>query len=332
MGATFELISIDPELPEHPGPVSTASIHLPGAETRHWRSGNTTLKEEILPTIGGTVYCYDFQIEQSIQAHVKVNESFIQLYHMMEITGKGKLTQQGCAIDFALLNRRGVYLYTPADHYTVQLDKGRYLVYGFCFDPEVQIGKNSQLKTILKPLLDAYYHHGQHLVASIPFRAEENTRAKHHEIFEMLQEGKSSQAICFSKSLDDVFEISIKKLIPTFEMHHPSRIFIDSAREMIVQHFATKDEDIAIKQIAINLQCSSDYLHNLHTRHYGISLISYKQGIRLEKAKKLLEQNEKVAYVAICCGFKDQTSFCRFFKRETKRTPIAYQRDYTTKI
>ncbi|WP_400263296.1 helix-turn-helix transcriptional regulator [Sphingobacterium sp. SG20118] len=328
MGATFELISIGPELPEHSGPVSTASIHLPGAETRHWRSGNTTLQEEILPTIGGTVYCYDFQIEHHIQAHVKVNESFIQLYHMMEITGKGKLTQQGSAIDFALLNRRGVYLYTPADYYTVQLEKGRYLVYGFCFDPEIQIGKNSQLKTILKPLLDGYYNNGQHLVASIPFRAEEYTRAKHLEIFEMLQEGKSSQAICFSKTLDDVFEISIKKLIPTFEMHHPSRIFIDSAREMIVQHFGAKDEDIAIKQIAINLQCSSDYLHNLHTRHYGISLISYKQGIRLEKAKRLLMQKEKLTYVALSCGFYDQSAFSKFFKQETGSTPKMFQMKY----
>lgn len=328
MGATFELISTGPELPEHPGPVSTATIHLPGSETRHWRSGNTTLQEEILPTIGGTVYCYDFQIEQPIQAHVKVNESFIQLYHMMEITGKGKLTQQGSEIDFALLNRRGVYLYTPADHYTVQLEKGRYLVYGFCFDPEVQIGKNSQLKTILKPLLDAYNHHEPHLVASIPFRAEENTRVKHFDIFEMLQEGKSSQAICFSKTLDDVFGISIKKLIPTFEMHHPSRIFIDSARDMIVQHFATQDEDIAIKQIAINLQRSSDYLHNLHTRHYGISLINYKQGIRLEKAKRLLEQNENLTYVALSCGFYDQSAFSKFFKQETGSTPKVFQMKY----
>ncbi|WP_400263133.1 helix-turn-helix transcriptional regulator [Sphingobacterium sp. SG20118] len=250
---------------------------------------------------------------------------------MMEITGKGKLTQQGSAIDFALLNRRGVYLYTPTDHYTVQLEKGRYLVYGFCFDPEVQIGTNSQLKTILKPLLDAYYNNGQHLVASIPFRAEENTRAKHFEIFEMLQEGTSSQAICFSKTLDDVFDISIRKLIPTFEMHHPSRIFIDSARDMVVQHFATKDEDITIMQIAFSLHCYKDYLNRLHTRHYGINFINYKQGIRLEKAKRLLEQDEKVAYVAICCGFKDQTSFCRFFKRETNVTPFAYQKVYSIK-
>lgn len=322
----YELVGIEPKLTEYPGSVSDGTIHLPGAQTRHWKADGTAIQEEILYTLVGTVYCYYFQIDQPTQIHFETKTPFVQLYHMMDIKGKGTLTQRCSAQTFPLLDGRGVYLYTPKDLYTLHLERGHYLIYGFCFHPEILFAADSGEPEFIRPLLDAFQRQLPHLVASIDFKAGLQTHEKHVELYNMLIQGKVCKALCILQILQALFDLSIRKIRHVYEQHQPNRMLVDSARDMIINHFQTKEDDITLTEISGKLKCAPNYLNKLHIVHYGTNLNTFRKETRLNKAKTLLPNN-KILYVALTCGFKDQGSFCRFFKRETGYTPQTYQKN-----
>lgn len=331
MNVYYELVGIEPKLTEYPGSVSDGTIHLPGAQSHHWKGGGTAIQEEILHTLVGTVYCYDFQIDQPTQIHLEVKAPFIQLYHMMQIKGKGTLAQQSSAQTFPLLDGRGVYLYTPTDRFTLHLERGHYLIYGFCFHPDILFAADSGKPEFIWPLLDAFQRQLPHLVASIDFKAERGTHEKHHELYDMLVQGKVCKALCILQILQKLFDLSIRKMKQIYEQHHPNRVLVDSAREMIVNHFNSMDSDISIQEIAFKLQCIPNYLSKLHITHYGININTFRKEIRLNKIKNLLLKDEKLMIVALQCGFKDYTALCKFFKQETGYTAKVFLEKFIKK-
>jgi transcriptional regulator GlxA family with amidase domain len=59
----------------------------------------------------------------------------------------------------------------------------------------------------------------------------------------------------------------------------------------------------------------------------GCSLIEYLQNLRIEEAKRLLEQGKlPVEEVSLAAGYEDVSFFRRLFKRLTGSTPGQYRR------
>ena len=91
----------------------------------------------------------------------------------------------------------------------------------------------------------------------------------------------------------------------------------------IEAHFS---ENIMLDCLAAKVNFSKSYLLRSFTKQVGVSPYRYLQNIRLERAKKYLE--EGIAPVAAACmaGFADQSHFTNFFKEYTGVTPKQYQR------
>ncbi len=70
---------------------------------------------------------------------------------------------------------------------------------------------------------------------------------------------------------------------------------------------------------------SKYYLLRSFTKEKGISPYSYLETIRIDKAKKLLEQGVLPVEVAIQTGFTDQSHFSNFFKKLIGLTPKQYK-------
>lgn len=68
------------------------------------------------------------------------------------------------------------------------------------------------------------------------------------------------------------------------------------------------------------------YLLRSFTKQLGISPYRYLQTIRIDKAKKLLEQGVEPIHAAARTGFSDQSHFTNFFKSFIGLTPKQYQR------
>jgi AraC-like DNA-binding protein len=62
------------------------------------------------------------------------------------------------------------------------------------------------------------------------------------------------------------------------------------------------------------------------TKQKGISPYSYLETIRINQAKKLLEQGKKPIDVSFLTGFSDQSHLTRFFKSQVGLTPKQYMK------
>ncbi|RUT45478.1 AraC family transcriptional regulator [Paenibacillus anaericanus] len=71
---------------------------------------------------------------------------------------------------------------------------------------------------------------------------------------------------------------------------------------------------------------SKYHLLRTFTRKMGISPNSYLETIRVNQAKKLLEQGIKPIEVTFLTGFSDQSHLTKFFKRQVGLTPKQYMR------
>ncbi len=85
-------------------------------------------------------------------------------------------------------------------------------------------------------------------------------------------------------------------------------------------------ENISLNDLCNMTGLSKYYLLRSFTREKGISPYSYLETIRIDRAKKLLEQGVMPVDAAIQTGFSDQSHFSNFFKRYIGLTPKQYSK------
>lgn len=85
-------------------------------------------------------------------------------------------------------------------------------------------------------------------------------------------------------------------------------------------------ESISLNELAELTELSKYHLLRLFTRQKGISPYRYLETIRINHAKRLLEQGLLPIEVAAQTGFSDQSHFTNFFKKLIGLTPKQYRR------
>jgi len=89
---------------------------------------------------------------------------------------------------------------------------------------------------------------------------------------------------------------------------------------------ATYREQITIAEVADHVQVHPVHLATTFRHKYGLGIVDYIRGRRIEFASRLLaDSDEALASVAQAAGFCDQSHFSRIFKRLTGITPAAYR-------
>ncbi|AIQ65496.1 AraC family transcriptional regulator [Paenibacillus stellifer] len=83
-------------------------------------------------------------------------------------------------------------------------------------------------------------------------------------------------------------------------------------------------ENITLNDLCKLTGLSKYYLLRSFTKQKGISPYSYLETIRIDKAKKMLEQGILPIDVALQTGFTDQSHFSNFFKKFIGLTPKQY--------
>lgn len=85
-------------------------------------------------------------------------------------------------------------------------------------------------------------------------------------------------------------------------------------------------DSIALNELSDLVSLSKYHLLRLFTRQKGISPYRYLETIRINHAKRLLEQGLFPMEVAARTGFSDQSHFTNFFKKLIGLTPRQYRR------
>ena len=105
--------------------------------------------------------------------------------------------------------------------------------------------------------------------------------------------------------------------------HSPSNLIIFKAIEYLENNYSKK---ISLKEISEELFVSPNYLSRLFKREMDINLFDYLQKIRLEEAKKLLDNlNYKVYEISEMVGYGDTKYFSNIFKKIHGYTPMEYR-------
>lgn len=91
-------------------------------------------------------------------------------------------------------------------------------------------------------------------------------------------------------------------------------------------------DNITLDKLLSLTNYSKSYLLRSFTKQVGVSPYRYLQTVRLDRAKKFLEQGFAPIDVASMSGFADQSHFTNFFKKFIGLTPKQYQKIFTNII
>lgn len=123
----------------------------------------------------------------------------------------------------------------------------------------------------------------------------------------------------------------LKEAIEHIEQQRNKRDPItDFVYEYLEQHYA---DEISLDRLAEKLNITSGYLSTYFKEKTGTNFIDYVNEVRVEKAKKLLnETNLRVQEVAKQSGYYNLNSFHRMFKKFTGVTPSQYRKGAVTQL
>ncbi len=116
--------------------------------------------------------------------------------------------------------------------------------------------------------------------------------------------------------------------LPNQQSNDPSSVL---SRILSVLHIIETEyrSDISLEYIAQRIYISPCYLSTLFSRFMGVSLLSYLNDFRMQKAVELLlESDLKVTDICQEVGYRNLPYFCTCFKSRFEMTPAQYRRQY----
>lgn len=92
--------------------------------------------------------------------------------------------------------------------------------------------------------------------------------------------------------------------------------------EYISKHFSEQIDALSLCQ---KFEIGKTQLYEIAKQNYGIGIAEHIRNLRIEKAKRLLEESElPLAEIASQCGFKNHNYFITVFKRMVGIPPKRY--------
>lgn len=132
---------------------------------------------------------------------------------------------------------------------------------------------------------------------------------------------KNTLAACI-----DILDICIKYIVSEKYIKIDSTIFSSKVISYINEHYT---ENITLEQLCSVFHVGKNYLYKTLKNQTGQTINNYIISVRLNNAKKYLEQSDKsVTEISWLVGFYDYNYFIRTFKKHFQTTPLKYRNNY----
>lgn len=105
---------------------------------------------------------------------------------------------------------------------------------------------------------------------------------------------------------------------PSGSMHYVRKV-----QSYIQQHY---DGSITVEELARSVNVHPNYLHRIFRAQTGITIVSYLNRYRMEKAMMLLRETDiPIAHICEYVGVNSRVYFHDLFKKHTGLTPVQYR-------
>lgn len=134
---------------------------------------------------------------------------------------------------------------------------------------------------------------------------------------------------------DEAFFLLLEQVLQeyTVPFHQVSVVKQDTQIQMLCTYIEENySNNITLDNLTSLTSYGKSYLLRSFTKQVGVSPYRYLQNVRLNHAKKMLEQGILPIDAALLSGFSDQSHFTNFFKEFIGLTPKQYQRIFIDKI
>ncbi|WP_066689129.1 response regulator [Christensenella intestinihominis] len=123
------------------------------------------------------------------------------------------------------------------------------------------------------------------------------------------------------KDLDDLILEIIRSI--SANRNEKYKDIIQRVLRYLQENYAS---DIGLNDAAEQVQLTPSYLSSLFKQYYGKSFLQCLTNLRIEEAKRLLKDPEqKIADIAVKCGFSNSKYFDKIFKKQSGYTPTEFR-------
>ncbi len=107
-------------------------------------------------------------------------------------------------------------------------------------------------------------------------------------------------------------------------------VWLKQARELL---HARHTENLNFTSIADSFDVHPVYFSRVFRKFYGCTVGEYVRRLRVESAsRQLINSNDSLVFIALACGFSDQSHFTKTFKNATGVTPAQYRIAFSSKL
>lgn len=256
---------------------------------------------------------YDDELRLGAYRFEGIAQPFPNHFHEHYVIGlvEGGQRILSCQNKEYTIDKGSIVIFNPGDnHACVQNDGGKFDYRGFNITKEVMLDIAKEVTG--KRELPGF---SENVII------DEETVGYMRSLHEMVMKGISD----FGK--EETLLLLISMLIQNYGQPYEScipecRQEIEKACDYIKQHFA---EHIYLDQICRYAGLSKSTLLRTFTKSKGITPYRYLETIRVNEAKKLLEQGMAPVEVATHTGFTDQSHFSNYFSSLIGLAPSAYR-------
>ena len=257
-----------------------------------------------------------FDVELGIEAYCfkGIMQKFPNHFHEHYVIGFVEMGQRrlSCKNREYTINQGDIILFNPMDNHTCEQTDNKTLDYR-CLNitPEIMRSLTREIfgKEYL-PRFNAPVAYGSDQFALLRelhcLIMEERTDFEKEEIFYFLMKQLIEEyAEPMLEAEPEIIDVEIEKICSYLEIHYGERISLDELARL-----AKKNKYSLLRTF---------------TRVKGITPYRYLETVRVNRAKKLLEQGMEPIEAGLQTGFSDQSHFTNFFKGLIGLTPGQYR-------
>lgn len=142
---------------------------------------------------------------------------------------------------------------------------------------------------------------------------------KEEDVYQKVQQFNLSELSDWMKRICEKIQVVIQE-----KRSDKTKSFVKKAVEHVHSHYM--DKDLSVEALSFALHVSAAYFSTVFKRETGKSFINYLTDYRMEKALRLLvEEEEKTYIIAESVGYSDPNYFSYAFKKKFGMSPSKYK-------